>query len=72
QQAKELTVFQRTPNFCVPARNGKVDPEVWAQRKQSFDKIVDRTRNSFFGFELDFIPQSVLEASPEEREATFN
>jgi cation diffusion facilitator CzcD-associated flavoprotein CzcO len=72
QQAKELTVFQRTPNFCVPARNGKVDPEVWAQRKQSFDSIVDRTRNSFFGFELDFIPQSVLEASPEEREATFN
>ena len=26
QQAKHLTVFQRTANFCVPARNGKVDP----------------------------------------------
>ena len=28
QQAKQLTVFQRTANYCVPARNGKVDPEV--------------------------------------------
>ncbi len=27
QQAKQLTVFQRTANYCVPARNGKVDPE---------------------------------------------
>jgi cation diffusion facilitator CzcD-associated flavoprotein CzcO len=26
QQAKQLTVFQRTANYCVPARNGKVDP----------------------------------------------
>ena len=24
QQAKHLTVFQRTANYCVPARNGKV------------------------------------------------
>ena len=28
QQAKQLTVFQRTANYCVPARNGKVDPEI--------------------------------------------
>jgi len=28
QQAKQLTVFQRTANYCVPARNGKVDPEL--------------------------------------------
>ena len=28
QQARHLTVFQRTANYCVPARNGKVDPEV--------------------------------------------
>jgi len=27
QQAAQLTVFQRTPNFSVPAHNGPVDPE---------------------------------------------
>ncbi len=71
QQAKRLTVFQRTPNFCVPARNGKVDPEVWKSRKADYDGIINRIRSSYFGFELDFIPKSVLEVSPEEREAEF-
>jgi cation diffusion facilitator CzcD-associated flavoprotein CzcO len=72
QQAKHLTVFQRTPNYCVPARNGKVDPEVWKQRKASYDQIKDNLRKSYFGFEMDFIPKSVIEASPEEREETFD
>ena len=68
QQAKHLTVFQRTPNYCVPARNGKVDPEVWKQRKADYDNIVNRIRESFFGQEHYFIPKSALEATPEERE----
>ena len=72
QQAKHLTVFQRTPNFCVPARNGKVDPEVVKSRKADYDGIVERIRNSFFGFELNFIPKSALEATPEEREREFH
>ena len=64
QQAKHLTVFQRTPNFCVPARNGRVDPEVVKARKANYDGIRERLRNSFFGFELSFIPKSVLETTP--------
>jgi cyclohexanone monooxygenase len=71
QQAKQLTVFQRTPNYCVPARNGKVDPEVVRARKSDYDGIVERIRNSFFGFELEFIPKSALDATPEEREGEF-
>ncbi len=39
QQAKHLTVFQRTPTFCVPARNGKVDPEVTKARKADYDGV---------------------------------
>jgi cation diffusion facilitator CzcD-associated flavoprotein CzcO len=72
QQAKHLTVFQRTPNFCVPARNGRVDPEVSKARKADYDGVRERIRNSFFGFELNFIPKSVLEATPEEREREFD
>ena len=37
QQAKQLTVFQRTPNYCVPARNGKVDPARVKARKADYD-----------------------------------
>jgi cation diffusion facilitator CzcD-associated flavoprotein CzcO len=72
QQAKHLTVFQRTPAFCVPARNGKVDPEITRARKANYDQVVENIRKSFFGFELDFIPKSVLETTPEEREREFD
>jgi len=72
QQAKQLTVFQRTANYCVPARNGKVDPDLTAARKADYGGVVQRIRESFFGFELNFIPKSVLDATPEEREREFD
>ena len=72
QQAKQLTVFQRTANYCVPARNGKVDPEVVKARKADYDGVVKRIRESFFGQEHYFIPKSALEATPEEREREFD
>src|SRR5262245_29121679 len=72
QQAKHLTVFQRTANYCVPARNGKVDPEVVKARKEDYAGVVQRLRESFFGMEHYFIPKSVLETTPEEREREFD
>jgi cation diffusion facilitator CzcD-associated flavoprotein CzcO len=72
QQAKQLTVFQRTANYCVPARNGKVDPTLINARKADYDGVVKRIRESFFGFEYNFIPKSVLEATPEERQREFD
>ena len=72
QQAKQLTVFQRTANYCVPARNGKVDPEVIRARKADYDGVVKRIRESFFGQEHYFIPKSVLDTTEEERERAFD
>ena len=72
QQAKQLVVFQRTANYCVPARNGKVDPEVTKARKADYDGIVKRIRESFFGQEHYFIPKSALEVSADEREREFD
>ena len=72
QQAKHLTVFQRTASYCVPARNGKVDPEVAKARKADYDGVVKRTRESFFGHDLYFIPKSALAATPAEREREFD
>ena len=72
QQAKQLTVFQRTPNFCVPARNGKVDRERVKSRKADYDGIVKRIRESFFGQEHYFIPKSALEVTADEREREFD
>ena len=72
QQAKHLTVFQRTANFCVPARNGKVDPEKVKARKADYDGVVERLRGSFAGFEHFPIEKSALEATPEEREQVYD
>src|SRR5215472_6770490 len=72
QQAKHLTVFQRTPAFCVPARNGHIDPEVTKARKADYDGIRQRIKDSFFGFELNFLPKAVLDTTPEEREQEFD
>ena len=33
EQAAHLTVFQRTPNFSVPAHNAPLDPELRAARQ---------------------------------------
>src|SRR5215475_4363908 len=72
QQAKHLVVFQRTANFCVPARNGKVDPELVKSRKADYAGVVKRIQESFFGQEHYFIPKSVLATAPEEREREFD
>jgi cyclohexanone monooxygenase len=72
QQAKHLTVFQRTANYCLPARNGKVDPEVVKARKANYDAIIARVRQSRVGFEMSAIQKSALEATPEEREQLFD
>ncbi|MEO0566321.1 MAG: NAD(P)/FAD-dependent oxidoreductase [Pseudomonadota bacterium] len=71
-QAKELTVFQRTPAYCVPARNGQVDPEVVKSRKENYDDIAENVRNSFFGFDFTFLEGSIFDATPEERKANFD
>ncbi len=72
QQAKHLTVFQRTANYCVPARNGKVDPDRVRSRKADYDGIVHRIQESFFGQEHYFIPKSALDVTAAEREREFD
>lgn len=71
REAGHLTVFQRTANYTIPARNGPVDPEVQAERKADYDGIWERIRQSYFGFELWFDENGALEDPPEERERKY-
>ena len=41
-------------------------------RKADYDGIRHRIKDSFFGFELNFIPKAVLETMTEEREQEFD
>ena len=68
QEAADLTVFQRTANYIVPANNGPVPEKVRQARKADYEGIRERTRNSYFGFELYFEEKGALETPDEERE----
>ncbi|GAA4891687.1 flavin-containing monooxygenase [Actinomycetospora straminea] len=68
-QARELTVFQRTANYVVPANNGPVDPEVREARRQDWAGIRARIQRSNFGFELYMQEKGAADVSDEEREA---
>ncbi|MCE7999940.1 MAG: NAD(P)/FAD-dependent oxidoreductase [Rhodobiaceae bacterium] len=73
EQAEHLTVFQRTPNFSVPARNKPLDPKLAASIKADYGRFrADAYQQpAAFGAHFPRREDSVLGASPEERDARF-
>jgi cation diffusion facilitator CzcD-associated flavoprotein CzcO len=71
QVAKHLTVFQRTPNYSVPAANAPVSDEEDRRVKANYRARREQAANSPSG--LGFLPNktSALDASPEEREVVY-
>jgi len=70
QEASALTVFQRTANYVLPARNGPVPESVNEARLQDWAGIRERIQNSAFGFEMPLLEKGALESTDEEvREA---
>ncbi len=72
-QAQELTVFQRTATYSVPARNAPLDPAYEAQVKADYKGF--RARNSLmpnaFGSNTPRNESSALAATAEERERAY-
>jgi len=50
EQAAELTVFQRRPNWCAPLHNAKIDDATMAKIKASYDQIFARCHETPGGF----------------------
>jgi cation diffusion facilitator CzcD-associated flavoprotein CzcO len=67
-QAAHLSVFQRTPNFSVPARHRAFDPQHQAAIKNDYASIFERTRTSPAGFPYFPIERKALDVSAEERQ----
>ena len=72
QQARQLTVFQRTPNFAVPAQNGPLDPEVVATLKRRYREHRAEQRVSYGGVVSPSSEQSAHEVAPDERTRRFD
>ncbi len=71
KQAGQLTVFQRTANYCAPLRNGPIDSGTQQQIRKNYPEIFQKCRESFGGFIHDFDPRSALDLSEEERLARY-
>ena len=71
KEVGHLTVFQRTPNYCGPLRNGPIDPETQKKIKASYPEIFKRCRETFAGFIHDSDPRLALAVSEEERLAHY-
>jgi cyclohexanone monooxygenase len=71
-QAEHVTVFQRTPNFSVPAHNGPIDPAVvadWAANRAQYRR---EARETGFGIRgVAMADKPALEATAEERQAAY-
>jgi cation diffusion facilitator CzcD-associated flavoprotein CzcO len=71
RQAAHLTVFQRTPQYSVPARHETADEEFWLEVKTDYDAIWQRAKNSAGGFPWQHNGKRALEVSEQERQETY-
>jgi cation diffusion facilitator CzcD-associated flavoprotein CzcO len=67
KEVGHLTVFQRTPNYCAPLRNGAVSPETQARFKASYPEIHKRIKETPAGFIYDFDYRYTMQVPKEER-----
>ncbi|BBY32606.1 cyclohexanone monooxygenase [Mycolicibacter minnesotensis] len=71
EQAAELFVFQRTPNYSVPAGNRPLTAEEIAHAKANYDERRRMSWRSGGGSPHVAHPKLTMEATPEERHAAF-
>lgn len=72
QQASELTVFQRTPCFAMPAFNRPLTADEITSTKANYPALRAAQRNSGGGFMDEQVsPMSALEVSDEDRQARY-
>ncbi|ONG53800.1 cyclohexanone monooxygenase [Pseudoroseomonas deserti] len=70
-QAAHLTVFQRTANYSIPARNGPVSLEFRREVKANYAAIREQARAAPNGHPFVFGQQSPLDLDEEERRARY-
>ncbi|MEP0203052.1 MAG: NAD(P)/FAD-dependent oxidoreductase [Halioglobus sp.] len=73
EQASQLTVFQRTPNYSVPAQNEPLSPELVKRIKARYEDLRERNKLQVIGFGARH-PRNdgfAMEMTDEQRETQF-
>ena len=73
RQASELHVFQRTPNYSIPAHNRPLDPQEVGAFRAQWRELRAANKEMPFGFGARYGKPERLtsEASPDERQAAY-
>lgn len=81
-QAKHLTVFQRTPNYTMPAHNKPLEKEFIEKAKKEYDEIRETERHSaagiigygfgFGGADLEMPTAEILKTTTGERKKALD
>jgi len=73
REAAHLTVFQRTPQYSIPARNRPIDPEALREARENWPAIRAKMNASPLGapFEIVTGGRSALDDTPEQRRALY-
>ena len=72
EQADHLTVFQRTANYSVPARNHDLTDEMRRELEENYTEMRQLVLASPIGMPFEIPQKSALEVSDEERTATLD
>jgi cation diffusion facilitator CzcD-associated flavoprotein CzcO len=67
--AGHLTVFQRTPNWCAPLHNSKIDAATMAKIRAGYPEMFRRCQQTFACFLHTPDPRKTFDLTPAEREA---
>ena len=71
ETARHVHVFQRTPNYSIPARNGPMTPEYEAEWKADYRERRRKARQTRNGILANFNDQSAMEATEDERQRQY-
>jgi len=69
--ASNVTVFQRTPNLCLPMRQRKLSKEEQDKAKADYPELYKHRMTTFAGFSYDFAEKNTFDDTEEEREKFF-
>jgi len=72
EQVKQLTVFQRRPNWCAPLHNAPISEGEMQKIKSSYDEIFAKCQSTASGFIHSHDTRSVKEVPTEEKHAFWN
>lgn len=71
EQAGHVTVFQRTPNYAVPASNRPLDPHELSEVKSRYGEIRAASRKGFTALPFKPAGRSALAVSDRERDEVY-